>query len=92
MDVTVNEPNASWEAQISGHDTRLEFHIKKGLTWTIAALEMMHEHCSPWEPNPPMPFSSTVIMIGCSLAICLSSRMSKGLQKLHITLTASAPP
>ena len=29
-----------------------------------------------------MPFSSTVIMMGCSLAICLSSRMSKGLQNL----------
>ena len=38
--------------------------------------------CSPWEPKPPMPFSSTVIMMGCSLAICLSSRMSKGLQNL----------
>ncbi len=30
-----------------------------------------------------MPFSSTVIMMGCSLAICLSSRMSRGLQNLR---------
>ena len=30
-----------------------------------------------------MPFSSTVIMMGCSFAICLKSRMSKGLQNLH---------
>ncbi len=30
-----------------------------------------------------MPFSSTVIMMGCSLAICLSNRMSRGLQNLR---------
>ncbi len=49
----------------------------------------------PWEPKPPMPFSSTVIMTGCSRAICRSSGMSNGLQNLHISATslyASLPP
>lgn len=37
-----------------------------------------------------MPFSSTVIMMGCSLAICLSNRMSRGLQNLRSKRTLSA--